>query len=191
MGSAASEGPLASVRQAIEAQPRRTRILLAVLLVLLGVVWMAGLWWWTSSSLTAQADDLASRQRTLNNLQVMMVKYRDAEQQIREAEQRLGGSAGENPSSYIEKAATQHGVRESLRGIEKMTSETRGNLQETRYRVSLSRAPLEGTMKLLYDVETAGFLSVENASIKTVFSKGDRLLNTTLDLVAYELVTEE
>ena len=46
-------------------------------------------------------------------------------------------------------------------------------------------------MKLLHDIETAGFLATEDAQFKTAFVKGERMLTTDLNLIAYELVKEE
>lgn len=188
MATTSGSSAFGAVRAQLDALPRRSRLLLAVLLGLVGIVWMLGLWWWTSGSLAAQAEDLSSRQKTLRQLQLLQKQYVDAEQLIADAEERLGRAATQNPSSFIESKASEHDVREMLTGIEKLTSETRGSLKETRYRVRLDRAPVQGTMELMHDIETAGFMAVENASVQSKFVKGDRLLNTTLDLVAYELV---
>ena len=185
-----SSGMLSQLREQVEAMPTRSRILLAVLLILVGLVWMLGVWWYTTSDLRAMSDDLAQRQRTLRNLQQLQLQYVEANNMIAEAEQRLG-SKKQNASSFIEAKANEHAVREQLRGIEKLGSETRGSLKETRYRVSLQKAPVEGTMKLVHDIETAGFLTTEDASFKTAFVKGERLLTTDLTLVAYDLVKEE
>lgn len=185
-----SNGIVGQLREQVEALPTRSRVLLAVLLILVGVVWMLGVWWYTTSDLRAQSEDLSQRQKTLRNLQVLQLQYVDANNLIAEAEQRLG-SKKQNPSAFIEAKAQEANVREQLRRIEKLGSETRGSLKETRYRVSLQKAPLEGTMKLVHDIETAGFLSTEDASFKTAFVKGDKLLTTDLNLIAYELVEEE
>ena len=188
--ASASSGFLTQLREQVEALPTRSRILLAVLLILVGLVWMLGVWWYTTSDLRAQSDDLAQRQKTLRNLQALQLQYVDANNMIDESEQRLG-SKNQNPTSFIESKAQEANVREQLRSIEKLGSETRGSLKETRYRVSLQKAPLEGTMKLVHDIETAGFLATEDASFKTAFVKGDKLITTDLNLVAYELVKEE
>lgn len=191
MGSNASSGLFTSVRQQFEALPPRSRKMLAFLLILLGVVWSVGLWWWTSNSLTLQAEELARQQRTLQNLQTLQVQYVQANQLIEQAEQRLGEIGRQNPSSFIEQRAQEHEVRDALRGIEKGATETRGNIRETRYRVLLERAPLDRTLQFMFDIETSGFLSSESAAIRTNFVQGERLLSLTLDIVAYELVKEE
>lgn len=177
------------VRQQVEALPRRSRILLGVLLVLIGVTWMGGLWWWTSSSLALQAEQLASEQRTLKNIQLLQVKYKQAEEQITAAEARLGKNTL-NPSTYIEQKANQIGIRAMLSSIDKLGTETRGNLKETRYRLTVRKAPIQGVHEFIHDIEAAGFLVIEQVEYKNVFSRAERTLNATVDLVAYELVKE-
>lgn len=178
---------IGSVRSQIEQLPPRSRRLLGILLILLGIVWMGGLWWWTSSSLAGQEEDLNSRNKTLQQLQLKQVQYRKAEELIASAEQRLG-SQKQNPSTFIETKASEHGVRDMLRSIDKVSSEEKGSLKETRYRVSLQKAPLEGTIELVHDIETAGFMTTENVSYKSQFVKGDRMITSTIDLIAYELI---
>ena len=190
MASNAGSSLIAGVRQQIEALPPRSRVMLAVLLILLGITRMGGLWWWTSSSLATQAEALQTEQKMLKLVQLKQVQYRQAEELIQRAETRLGKGT-QNPSTTIEQAATQIGVREMLRGIEKLGAETRGNLKETRYRVTLSRAPIQGTMQLVHDIETAGFMSAETIEYKSAFVRGERTLNATIDLIAYELVKKE
>lgn len=189
MAANTGSGLIAAVRAQIEGLPRRSRIMLGFLLVLLGAVWMGGLWWWTSGSLAMEADSLATEQRMLRNVQMLQLKYRDAEQLINAAEERLG-QANQNPSTYIEQKAKEIGVRETVREIKKMNTETRGNLRETRYRVTLQRAPIDGTMKLVHDIETSGFMAAETVEYKSAFLSGERTLNATIDLVSYELVKE-
>jgi len=189
MAANAGSGLIASVRAQIEGLPPRSRVLLGVLLILVGLTWMGGLWWWTSSSLDAQAGELETQQKTLRNMQLLQVQYRQAEELIQRAEARLGQGT-QNPSTVIEQSATRIGVREMLRGIEKLGTETRGNLKETRYRVTLSRAPIQGTMELVKDIETAGFMTAETVEYKSAFLRGERTLNATIDIVSYELVKE-
>ncbi|MFK7927237.1 MAG: hypothetical protein AB8H79_03565 [Myxococcota bacterium] len=180
---------LAGARAQIERLPPRSRNLLGILLILLGIVWMAGLWWYTSTDLAGQEEDLAGRNKTLQQLQLKQVQYKRAEEMIASAEQRLGAQK-QVPSSYIETKASEHGVREMLRSIDRLASETRGSLKETRYRVQIQKAPLKGTLALVHDIETAGFMVTENVSYKRQFVKGERMMTSTIDLVAYELVKE-
>jgi hypothetical protein len=187
--AAESAGLLTGLRQQVEALPPSSRRLLLVLLVLLGFVWMLGLWWYTSGDIAAREADLQSRQRNLRNLQTLQLQVGQAEAKIAEAEQRLGGSR-QNPSSFIESTVNEIGARDSLRGIEKLGSETKGSLKQTRYRVSLQRGTLDHTMKLIHDIERAGFMMVESTQFKTTTVNNEKFLNTTIDLVAYEVVKE-
>ena len=158
---------------------------------MLGMVWMAGLWWWVDSSVAAQTEDLNGRNRTLRNLQTLQAQYAAANAQIHDAETKLGGAATQSPSSFIESKATEHDVRKELRSIEKVGSETKGTLRETRYKVSLMKAPVNKSLAFILDVESAGFMAVESANLKTTYGKEERPMTTTLELVAYELVKEE
>lgn len=176
-----------AVRAQIEQLPPRSRTLLGVLLILLGLVWMGALYWYTSTSLTGQEEDLASRNKTLQQLQLKQVQFRKAQELIASAEQRLGAQK-QNPSTFIETKASEHGVREMLRSIDRLSSEDRGSLKETRYRVTLQKAPLEGTIELIHDIESAGFMTTENVTYTSKFVKGDRMLTSTIDLIAYELI---
>jgi hypothetical protein len=183
-------GFLSTLQQQFEALPARSRRMLLFLLVLLGAVWMGGLWWWTSSDLTTQTEDLERRQRTLRNLQQLQLQYVQANAQITEAESRLAALGKQNISSFIETKARDNEVRDQLRGIERGSSETRGRIRETRYRVTIERAPLDKALGFVHDLETSGFLSTETSAIRTSFVSGTRLLSVTLDLIAYELVQE-
>ncbi len=112
-------GFLSTLQQQFEALPARSRRMLLFLLVLLGAVWMGGLWWWTSSDLTTQTEDLERRQRTLRNLQQLQLQYVQANAQITEAESRLAALGKQNISSVIEKKARGNQVRDHHRGIER------------------------------------------------------------------------
>lgn len=183
-------GFLSTFQQQFESLPPRSRRLFLFLLVLIGITWMGGLFWWTSSDLTAQAEDLAGRQRTLRNLQTLQLQFVEANRQITEAETRLGEIGRQNPSSYIEQRAKDNDIRDALRGIERGGSETRGRIRETRYRVTIERAPVQRSMEFLYDIETAPFLGTESATVRTMFVQGERMISMTLDLIAYDLVQE-
>lgn len=191
MATTDENSTLANLRQQFDGLPARSRYMLLFLLILLGVTWMGGLWWMTSTSLEGQVEDFERRKRTLRDLQTLQVQYIQANQLIEQAEQRLAELGRQNPSSYIEQRVTQHDVRDALRSIERLGTETRGNIQETRYRVSLERAPLAPTMEFVYDIENSGFLGTESANVRTSFVQGERLLNLTLDLIAYDLIREE
>lgn len=179
-----------SVRAQVEALPPRSRVMLGVLMVLLGLTWMGGLWWWTSGSLAAQAEALSSEQRTLKNIQLLQVKYKQAEEKINQAEARLG-SKTQNASTFIEQKANQIGIRPMLSSIDKLGTETRGKLKETRFRVTVRKAPVRGVHQFIHDIETSGFLVVEQVEYKNVFGREERTLNATIDLVSYELVKGE
>lgn len=181
---------LVSLQQQFESLPPRSRRMMMFLLVLLGIVWMGGLWWWTSSDLSAQGDQLEQLQRTLRGLQTLQVEYIRANEQITDAESRLAQLGRQNISSFIETKARDNEVREELRGIERGGSETRGRIRETRYRVSIERAPVARVMGFVHHLETSGFLSTETAKVTTTFVSGERMLSVTLDLIAYELVQE-
>jgi hypothetical protein len=181
---------LVSVQQQFESLPARSRRLLLFLLVLLGAAWMGGLWWWTSTDLMAQGEQLEQLQRTLRNLQTLQVEYIRANEQITDAEARLAQLGRQNISSFIETKARENEVRDELRGIERGGSETRGRIRETRYRVTIERAPIARVVGFIHHLETSGFLSTENSKVTSTFVSGERVLSITLDLIAYELVQE-
>ncbi|MFT7518124.1 MAG: cytoskeletal protein RodZ, partial [Kiritimatiellia bacterium] len=191
MANAQTSGPADQLRQMIDGLEPRTRVLLTVLLVMLAIVWMAGLWWLIDGSVAVQTEDLNSRSRTLRTLQTLQSQYVAANNLIVDAESKLGGAATQSPSSYIESKATEHDVRQQLRSIEKLETETKGSLRETRYKVTLTKAPVRSSMDFLFDMESAGFMAVESAHLKTSFGKEERPMTSTLELVAYELVKEE
>ncbi|TVQ92897.1 MAG: hypothetical protein EA397_05800 [Deltaproteobacteria bacterium] len=191
MASSSENNTLANLRQQFDSLPARSKYMLMFLLVLIAVTWMGGLWWWTSSTLSAQAGQLTSQQNNLLMYQNKQLEYIQATQLITQAEERLAQLGRQNPSSYIEQRVTQHDVRDALRGIERMGTEKQGNIQETRYRVSLERAPLAPTTEFLFDIENSGFLGTESVTIRTNFVQGERLLSVTLDLIAYDLVRED
>jgi hypothetical protein len=174
------------LRAQFDALTPRDRKLLAGLLVTFGLIVVVGVGWTLNRTLRAKAELVASRKEALALVQAFADRHAAARMRIQAGSE---GGADRNlaPSAFLERTASTVGVRDQF-SVTKLTSETEGALEETRYRVELARVPIDLSHNYLYDVETSGMpLAVETAKWR-VTSRGDvKEANLTLELVSYAL----
>jgi hypothetical protein len=137
-------------------------------------------------------DDKASRVRTakdnLEMIEAMTVEYVSAAEKVKRGEERLERFGNESLSAYIERVAREKGLEQNLTGVSPQDSEVVGSIRQTGYRVDMKKIPLESALDFVYEIETSGYpLSVELARFKTVMQSGEKVIDLTLDLVAYQL----
>jgi len=185
MSQVAASGLRASIREVFETMPKRTQRIAILGFLTMALVWVLGVWYFMVGGIQNLGADLQSRQKAFNNLQVMQAKFDFANQQIQEAETRLGKHKGVAPSAFLERAANEAGVKEQLTGINERDSEVVGTLKQTRYKVTLKMAPMPDTMNFLHAVEDSGFMAIETIDITSKFFSGEKRLTSSIELIAY------
>jgi len=174
-----------AIRQQFDSLPTRTRILGAVMVVLLGLVWIVGVFVFVTGSLDSKAADLETESRKLRDLRTLETRFLTANKQIAEAEERLAKNSGVAPTAFLEKTAKEAGIFDQVTSINAEGSEVIGSLKQTRVRVDLRAAPVQGTLEFIHDIESSGFMSVESTNMRTKFLSGEKKLTTTIELIAY------
>lgn len=188
MSKVAASGVNARLREAFETMPKRTQRIAALGFVVVALTWILGIWYFCVGGVQSLEDELVRHQKSYNNLMMMQSQFEFANQQIKEAEVRLGKHKGVAPSAFLEQAASEAGVKEQLTGINERDAETVGTLKQTRYTVNLKMAPVQNTMNFLHAVEDSGFISIETLDLRSKFFSGEKRLTAKIDLIAYASV---
>ena len=188
MSQVTTGGVRGRIRDFFDSIPKRTQRMAVLLCVLIGFVYVLVFAYFSVGGLRSMEEDLLDRQSRFNRLRLMQAKFLKANQQIQDAEGRLGQHKGIAPSAFLEQAANQAGVKDQLERIDERDAEVVGTLKQTRYQVTLKMAPVQSTMNFLYAVEDSGFLAVESVDIRSKFFSGEKRLTATVDLIAYASV---
>ena len=171
----------------LESLSPRDRKLLAFLVVFLSAVIVGAVLLTLRAWLNDSASRVATQKETLALLQDLGDEYAAAAAQVKAAESRAQEFSGQSLSAYLEKTANKVGVGDQL-AVSKLGSEEVGGVPQTRWKVELSRIPLDLGLNFVYDIETSGYpLAVETARVKTTSSRGEVTYSFTLEIVTFEL----
>ena len=164
----------------------RDRKLLSAMAIFFGTVFVGGLWWFVLGLVADKNADLARKHDVLELLNVAAEQYRIAEETIAASEERLSQYQGEGFKPFVEKTAKQESVE--LGSVNSKSSETVGTVKSTLYKVELKKVDLGNALDFLNALETSGYpMRVENAHFKTVKVRGEKLINLSLEVVAFSL----
>lgn len=184
---AGSDGITAAIRNQYEAMSPRDRRLLAGLAGFFALVFCLLLYFVLSGALDDKASRVRAQKDALELIQVAAAEYNDAAQRIEAAEARLRRYQGQNFKPFVEQEASKLGVQ--MGPITDQGSEVLGSVKQTTFKVELKKMELEVCLDFLHALETSGYpLHVEMAKFKRITSREEKLINLTLEVVAFSLV---
>lgn len=184
-------GAYAAIERQLEMLSPRDRKLLVGLVLFLVVLATGGFWYLLHGALETKASRVRSAKETHAAVIALEQEYREADAQFTAQKDRLQQYAKQPVTAYIEELAQKHSLNEALTKVNQNTSETVGDIIQTRYTVELKKAPQEPLYHFLHDLETSGFPArVEEAHFKVVTVKKERQLDLNLDIIVLSLAGE-
>lgn len=159
------------------------------LLTGMGMVLLVVIVGFITMSLRSTIDDQASRVRTAKDNLVMVQElaqdYATAQAAVTAAEARLKSYEERSLRAFVEQIAMQAGVNDSLRAVDKVSSEVVGNFQQSEYKVELKQVELEDALKFVYGLETSEYpLQVKAARFRTSLLKREKVIDLNLEVIA-------
>jgi cell division protein FtsB len=184
-------GAYAAIERQLEMLSPRDRRLLVGLVIFFVVVLTGGFWYLLHGALETKASRVKAAKETHANVIALEQEYQKADAQFTAQKDRLEQYAKQPVTAYIEELAQKHTLNEALTKVNQNTSETVGDIVQTRYTVELKKAPQEPLYRFLYELETSGFPArVEAANFKVVTVKKERQLDLNLDIIVLSLAEE-
>jgi len=186
-------GPLQSrLEPLLDSLSPRDRMLLLGLSVFGGLLLIAGVGWWMTSSLDGLRSDIDDRKEALAFVRQEIAEYEASQEQLILIEEELKKHEGTDFSAFMEKAAESADMKDQLSSVRPTSTTTVGSLEVKNYDVKVNRVSLPQFLDFLYQVETDGYpLRITNAKLKGVTVSGAKLLNVTLEVSAFRLLIEE
>ena len=173
----------------LEAMSPRDRKLLIGLFVFMALIFCTFLWVSARSVLNDKASRVEAASDNLELLEAMAGEVSAADARVARGEKRMAQFANTALSAYVEQVARTTGVQEQLSGVnEQGTAEVDGAFRKSRYRVELRRVQLAGALGFIHELESAGYpLSIELARLKTVMDGPNKVVDLTLEIVAFQV----
>ncbi len=180
-----------SISEQLDNLSARDRTLLLGLVGFMMIVATGLLFFVLRSQLDNKAAQVLAAKNDLQTLTVMQEAYLSAAVEAKQTEARLRKHKSQAVDAFIEKIASDTDVRDVLSAVNQQSSEAMGNIRQTQHKVQLKKSSLEGVVNFIHALETSGFpLKIDNAHLKTVFFKGEKTLDLTLELTSYALEEE-
>jgi type II secretory pathway component PulM len=171
----------------------RDRKLLAGLALFGSVVYVGGLWTTLYSVLDDRAGRVRDAKTQLTEALALQEQYIAAASVLRAQQGRLRQHAGTPVTAFVEKAAGEADLSDALKSVnERGKPEQVGSMSQATWTVDLAKAPLDGLVQFLYEVETSGYpIAVQSATFKASGKPGARVIDLKLDVVVYEVALDE
>lgn len=177
-------GPLAAVDRLLETLSPRDRRLFVGLVLFVVALLVFGFWWLLHGLLESEASRVREAKDDLIKIQVLSTEHSEAQARFDAQRDRLAEAASKPVSAFVEELATEHGLNQALSAVRQQQVEEIGDVVQTRYTVELKKAMQEPLYRFLYALETSGYPArVEQASFRTAFVKGEKLMDLTLELI--------
>ena len=171
----------------LDALSPRDRKLLAGLLIFFGLAIVVGAFWGMNRTLSNKAELIADKKLALAKIQGYHARYEVASARLAAAEDTLREYSGQPASAFLERAATAVQVRDKF-SVSKQGTETEDNLERTRYRVELSRVPIDLALNYVYDVEVSEYpLEIDSVSWRVTGRPEEKTASLTIEMVTFAL----
>ena len=169
----------------------RDRRLLMVMTFVWYLAMVALVWWFASGRVEAARAEVSEREQVVKNLGVSASAYAENADAVARIERALKENGGKDLSVFLEQAAQQAGITESLQ-VRPKEERPEGELLEKLYGVEMSKITLQNLSDFLYAVETGGYpLKIRNLKTKVVTAAGVKVLNVTLEIAVYRYPESE
>jgi hypothetical protein len=177
-------GPLAALDRLLETLSLRDRRLFVGLVLFLAAMLAFGFWWMLHGLLESEASRVRDAKDHLLRIQDLATEHAQAKSRFDAQRDRLAEAAEKPVSAFVEELANEHGLNQQLSAVRQQQVEEIGDIVQTRYTVELKKAMQEPLYRFLFALETSGYPArVEQASFRTSFIKGEKLMDLTLELI--------
>jgi hypothetical protein len=146
------------------------------------------------NSLESLNKQLVGLNDNLRLVKVLQQEHHTVKEEVSVIEQSLAKNATTDLSAFLEGAANKAGFnpKEKNMQVRERSTITDGNIQEKVFTVNLSSLSTEEFSSFLLQTETAGYpLKIQTSTVKTKKRKGEKLLQLTLDIATFKLISEE
>jgi hypothetical protein len=132
---------------------------------------------------------IEARKATLASIQGQLASHRTAQAEVEGLQQRLLNHSGSSLASFIERTSKTVSVDDRLTGVSSRQSSRDGDIETSRYAMTLKSLTLEELGDFLFEVETADY-PVRIDSIKITRSKKEdvMLLSPSIELSAFSII---
>jgi hypothetical protein len=176
-------GPVAAIERQLEVLSPRDRKLLVGLVLSAVILATLGFWWLLHGVLETKASRVRAAKETFASVTALEQDYVAADAQFAAQKDRLDEYSKQPVTAWIEELALKHELNTFVTSVRPSTSETIGDIVQTRYTVELKKAPQEPLYRFLHDMETSGFPArVKEAAFKVVTVKKEKQLDLQLEI---------
>jgi general secretion pathway protein M len=166
--------------------PRDRNALLIGLAAVLLAVFYLGIVSPYQSAIARLDSQIASRQRQLQEVQVLRQKYLSLQGELTQAERRGVSNRNFSLFSFVENLTGQIASRENLVYMRPQPVAVKDEFKEESVEIKLEKIALDQLVRILYQIDTAdAFLQVKNLRLKIRFDNKAQL-DAVLTISAYE-----
>lgn len=138
------------------------------------------------SAITRLDSQIASRQRQLQEVQVLRQKYLSLQGELAQAERRGASNRNFSLFSFVENLTGQIASRENLVYMRPQPVAVKDEFKEESVEIKLEKIALDQLVRILYQIDTAdAFLQVKNLRLKIRFDNKAQF-DAVLTISAYE-----
>jgi general secretion pathway protein M len=165
--------------------PRDRNALLIGLAAVLIAVFYLGIVSPYQSAIARLDSQIASRQRQLQEVQVLRQRYLSLQGELTQAERRGVSNRNFSLFSFVENLTGQIASRENLVYMRPQPVAVKDEYKEESVEIKLEKIPLDQLVRILYQIDTAdAFLQVKNLRLKIRFDNKAQL-DAVLTISAY------
>lgn len=166
--------------------PRDRNALLIGLAAVLIAIFYLGIVSPYQSAIARLDSQIASRQRQLQEVQVLRQRYLSLQGELTQAERRGVSNRNFSLFSFVENLTGQIASRENLVYMRPQPVAVKDEFKEESVEIKLEKIALDQLVRILYQIDTAdAFLQVKNLRLKIRFDNKAQL-DAVLTISAYE-----
>ncbi|ALC15355.1 type II secretion system protein GspM [Desulfuromonas soudanensis] len=166
--------------------PRDRNALIIGLAAVLIAVFYLGIVSPYQSAIARLDSQIASRQRQLQEVQVLRQRYLSLQGALTQAERRGGSNRTFSLFSFVENLTGQIASRENLVYMRPQPVAVKDEFKEESVEIKLEKIALDQLVRILYQIDTAdAFLQVKNLRLKVRFDNKAQF-DAVLTISAYE-----
>jgi hypothetical protein len=178
------------VSAVMDMSPRDRLLLGGMVSALLLGLFGSGLWWMDSRETDLELK-IESRRTSLATIQGQLAGHRVAQAEVIGLQQRLIEHSGSSLASFIERTSKTVNVDDRLTGVSSRQSTRDGDIETSRYAMTLKGLTLEELGDFLYAVETSDYpVRIDTMKITRSKKEDVMVLSPSLELSAFSFVGE-